>query len=93
MFGAWLVLYLFTRLNALNGGWLTIKEIRVEDFRDNPKFKDIDDHGFMSRKLPEFKFLQDATEIVENYIPAVEDLLRREVADVGTVFIYDWRVS
>jgi hypothetical protein len=69
------------------------KHITVTDFRGDPDYQDIDNHGFISRELHGFKDIPDTSRIETVYLPAVSRLLRREIADVGTVFIFDWRVS
>jgi hypothetical protein len=69
------------------------RNITVEDFRGNPSYYDIDNHGFTSRKLPGYSDISNTLLIEKEYIPAVRRLLYEEIADAGTVFIFDWRVS
>ena len=68
------------------------KDVAVEDFRGREDFHDIDEHGFTSRKVVGFESLPNTEAIEKEYLPAVEKLLREELDDVGTVFIFDWRV-
>lgn len=68
-------------------------DIEVEDFRGQKDFDDIDSHGFTTRSLNGFDLVNDIPAIERDYIPAVEALLRKALKDVGTVFIFDWRVS
>ncbi|KAF2829308.1 methyltransferase CmcJ [Ophiobolus disseminans] len=67
-------------------------DITVEDFRGDPQYNDIDKHGFTSRILSGFGNIQDMSIIEKEYIPAVSQLLYKELADAGTVFIFDWRI-
>lgn len=68
------------------------QDVTVEDIRDDLDYVNIDDHGFTTRNLLGFDCLNSAEEIESWYLPAVEQLLRAEMDDAGTVFIYDWRV-
>ncbi|KAI3318885.1 hypothetical protein HD806DRAFT_304982 [Xylariaceae sp. AK1471] len=68
------------------------KQIEVENFRDQaPKFQ-LDTHGFATFRLPGFRLLPDRDTIMEKYLPAVKDMLQSQLQDVGTVFVYDWRI-
>lgn len=68
------------------------RPVLVEDFRERaPEFQ-LDTHGFTTRHLPGFTELPDRRVITEEYIPAVKKMLQREMEDVGTVFVFDWRV-
>lgn len=69
------------------------KTITVEDFRERAQKFQLDTHGFTSRQLHGFDDLSDNNIVKNVYIPAVKDMLRRELEDVGTVFVFDWRVS
>lgn len=69
------------------------KEVIVEDFRGNPDYDNIDNHGFTSRKLSGFSTIPDPSLIEKAYISAVSQLLYNEIEGAGTVFIFDWRVS
>lgn len=66
--------------------------VTVEDFRGEGDFFEIDNHGFTSRPIEGFARLENTTEIEQSYIPAIKDLIRKEIAEAGTVFVYDWRV-
>jgi hypothetical protein len=68
------------------------RSITVKNFRDNRDFQ-LDSHGFTSRKMSGFSELDNVDKIRKEFLPAVEGLLRKELEDVGTVFIFDWRVS
>lgn len=68
------------------------RTVTVTDFRNNSNFQ-LDTHGFTSRKLPGFSELDDAEMIRKEFLPAVERMLETELEDIGTVFIFDWRVS
>ncbi|KAL5393600.1 hypothetical protein PMIN04_008710 [Paraphaeosphaeria minitans] len=68
------------------------KNVLVQDFRDNVDYFDIDNHGFTSRFLEGFARLDNMTEIDQCYISAIKDLVRKEIADAGTIFVYDWRI-
>ncbi|KAF2000919.1 methyltransferase CmcJ [Amniculicola lignicola CBS 123094] len=68
------------------------KDLTISDFRAHKEFQDIDNHGFTSRKIVGFKNLADRNKIEKLYIPTVERLLQSEIEDVGTVFIFDWRI-
>ena len=68
------------------------RAVTVTDFRNNNEFE-LDTHGFTVRELPGFSELDDAEIIRKEFLPAVERMLKTELDDVGTVFIFDWRVS
>jgi len=68
------------------------KDITVEDFRDRADEFQLDTHGFTTRKIPGFTELPDKETIERKYIPAVRQMLQDELEDVGTVFVFDWRV-
>src|SRR5436305_593967 len=68
------------------------KQIEVKDFRDEASKYHLDTHGFATCRLPGFRLLPDRDVITEEYLPAVKDMLRSSLDDVGTVFVYDWRV-
>lgn len=69
------------------------REVEVKNLRDEATEFNLDTHGFATYRLPEFNDLMDRDTITEKYIPAVKNMLRSNVPDVGTVFVYDWRVS
>ncbi|RYO79490.1 hypothetical protein DL766_009345 [Monosporascus sp. MC13-8B] len=68
------------------------KTVTVEDFRGRAKEFQLDSHGFSSCHLPGFTELADKDTIEQQYLPAVEDILRTHLEDFGTVFIFDWRI-
>lgn len=43
-------------------------------------------------QLPGFTELPDKKTISQEYIPAIENMLQKQLDDVGTVFVFDWRV-
>ncbi len=69
------------------------REVLVEDLRGQERDFQMDASGFATCQLPGFADLSDPEAIREEYLPAVEDMLRRELDDVGTVVVFDWRVS
>lgn len=69
------------------------KTVIIEDFRGQAQEFQLDSHGFSSCHIPGFMELTDKNIIEQQYLPAVENLLRAHLEDVGTVFIFDWRVS
>ncbi|OTA96831.1 hypothetical protein M434DRAFT_392516 [Hypoxylon sp. CO27-5] len=68
------------------------KDVLVEDFRERADDFQIDTHGFTTRRLPGFTELSDKDVIQTEYIPAVKKMLQESLQDVGTVFVFDWRV-
>ncbi|CAJ2509468.1 Uu.00g144940.m01.CDS01 [Anthostomella pinea] len=66
--------------------------IGVQDFRDQATDFHLDTHGFTSRRLPGFTELSDKDTIQGKYIPEIKAMLQRELGDVGTVFVFDWRI-
>lgn len=68
------------------------KQIRVQDIRENTHSFQVDSHGFTVRHLPNFTELPDGEIISGEYIPAIKMMLKAELEDVGTVFVFDWRV-
>ncbi|KAI1361534.1 hypothetical protein F5Y08DRAFT_314430 [Xylaria arbuscula] len=68
------------------------RHIEVKDFRTNADQFQLDTAGFTTRHLPGFAELMDRDAIKERYLPAVQHMLQSQLSDVGTVFIYDWRI-
>lgn len=68
------------------------KQIQVQDLRDESESFRLDSHGFTICRLPEFTELSDREVISGEYIPAIRKMLTAELEDVGTVFVFDWRV-
>lgn len=68
------------------------KEIIVEDFRGRAREFHLDTHGFTTRRLPGFTDVSIREVIESEYVPYVIKMLRAELHDVGTVFIFDRRV-
>ncbi len=68
------------------------RQIEVRDFRAHADQFQLDTHGFATCRLPGFRGLLDRDTITEQYLPAVQDMLQSQLQDVGTVFVYDWRV-
>lgn len=68
------------------------KQIQVQDLRDDAHSFRLDSHGFTICHLPGFTGLSDRGTISGEYIPAIKKMLKTELGDVGTVFVFDWRV-
>lgn len=68
------------------------KRIQVHDIRHNAHSFHLDSHGFTVCQLPRFTELTDKKTITGEYIPAIEKMLQKELDEVGTVFVFDWRV-
>lgn len=68
------------------------KNIQVQDIGDNAHNFGLDSHGFTTCHFPGFAELLDTDAVTGEYIPAIKKMLQTELEDVGTVFIYDWRV-
>ncbi|KAI0506382.1 hypothetical protein F5B22DRAFT_451839 [Xylaria bambusicola] len=68
------------------------RQIEVKNFRANAERYQLDTHGFSTRHLPGFRDLMDKETIIEKYLPAVQEMLQSQLQDVGTVFVYDWRI-
>ncbi|RWA11196.1 hypothetical protein EKO27_g3895 [Xylaria grammica] len=68
------------------------RRIRVTDFRAHTDKFQLDTHGFTARHLPGFRELPDRDAITREYLPAVQEMLKSELEDVGTVFVFDWRI-
>ena len=68
-------------------------DVKVHDVRGHLNKYTLDDHGFMYRQhstvVADFT---DRNDVVNNYLPEVEALLRRELDDVDRIFFFDWRV-
>ncbi|KAK5625799.1 hypothetical protein RRF57_001515 [Xylaria bambusicola] len=69
------------------------RQIEVKDFRANAEQYQLDTHGFSTRHLPGFRDLMDKGTVLGKYLPAVQEMLQSQLQDVGTVFVYDWRVK
>ncbi|KAI1271158.1 hypothetical protein F5Y07DRAFT_383894 [Xylaria sp. FL0933] len=68
------------------------RQIEVHDFRADSNQFQLDSHGFTTRRLPGFSDLLDREFITSQYLPAVKNMLQSQLQDVGTVFVYDWRI-
>lgn len=68
------------------------KQIQVQDLRDDVHSVRLDSHGFTICHLPGFTQLSDGEVIPGQYTPAIKNMLKAELEDVGTVFAFDWRV-
>lgn len=68
------------------------KRIQVHDFRHHAHNFQLDSHGFAVFQLPRFTELPDKKTITGEYLPAIQKMLLKELDDVGTVFVFDWRV-
>lgn len=69
------------------------RQIQVHDLRNSAHKFQLDTHGFTVRCLPRFTELPDRESITEEYIPAIKKMLQAELEEVGTIFVFDWRVS
>ncbi|KAK9776459.1 putative Major facilitator superfamily (MFS) profile domain-containing protein [Seiridium cardinale] len=68
------------------------RTIQVEDFRPQAQNFSLDSHGFTTRLLPGFTNISGKDEVNDAYIPAVKKMIKEQVADVGTIFVFDWRI-
>lgn len=68
------------------------EQVEVQDCRENSHEFGLDSHGFAIRRLPTFTELPDREAVIGEYIPAIKRMLQDELEDVGTVFLFDWRV-
>lgn len=68
------------------------KEIQIQDIRNDAHHFGLDSHGFTTSRFPRFAELPDTDAVEGKYIPAIKKMLQTELEDVGTVFVYDWRV-
>lgn len=72
-----------------------VKDVVFRDIRGDEEAFDLDNNGFIMRTFEEVKGLDEApsTEFIQNvYLPAVKELLKREVEGADRVEIFDWRV-
>lgn len=69
------------------------KDVEVKDIRGQEKDFRLDENGFVYRTMDGFEDLIDKSEILERYLPAVEELLRKVVEGADRIFIFDWRVG
>lgn len=67
-------------------------EIPIEDIRGNEHNFTLDNHGFMTTRLPRFIGSLDTETVQNKHLPAVERLLKEKVEGADRVFIFDWRV-
>lgn len=65
------------------------KEVIVEDFRGRAREFHLDTHGFTTRRLPGFTNVSIRDGIENEYVPSVIKMLRAELHNVGTVFVFD----
>lgn len=68
------------------------EQVEVQDCRKNAAEFGLDSHGFAIRRMPTFAELPDREAVIGEYIPAIRNMLQTELEDVGTVFLFDWRV-
>lgn len=72
-----------------------VKEVVFRDVRGQEDSYELDTHGFMLRHSKEIEgFGNDPTpEFIEKeYLPSVEELIKKEVKGADRVKIFDWRV-
>ncbi|MCJ1281118.1 hypothetical protein MMC26_000436 [Xylographa opegraphella] len=71
----------------------TVGTQAIEDVRGDEEQYTLDRHGFTYRRAPfAFAGFHDKSQILETFLPWAERILRKEVEDVGRVFIFDWRL-
>ncbi|KAG6356395.1 hypothetical protein INS49_015783 [Diaporthe citri] len=68
------------------------KEIAVQDLQGDAHSFGLDSRDFTMCRLPELTELSDGEIIAGKYIPAIKRMLKAELEDVGTVFVFDWRI-
>lgn len=68
------------------------KTVSVADFRAQASDFHLDTHGFTTRKLEGFTELPEGKVVTDSYIPALKNMLQQELQEVGTIFVFDWRV-
>ncbi|POS75728.1 methyltransferase CmcJ [Diaporthe helianthi] len=68
------------------------EQVEVQDCRNNVHEFGLDSHGFAIRRLPTFTELPDREAVIGEYLPAIKKMLQAELEDVGTVFLFDWRI-
>ena len=67
--------------------------VKVLDVRGQSGKYTLDDHGFIYRQhTTSISSFTDRKSVVDNYLPEVEALLRKEIDGVDRVFFFDWRV-
>lgn len=72
-----------------------VKDVVFRDIRGNEGAFDLDNNGFIMRTFEGVKGLDEtpSAEFIQNvYLPAVKELLKREVEGADRVEIFDWRV-
>jgi hypothetical protein len=73
------------------------RSITVENIRGYEESFELDKHGFIVRRFPKGALclldpIISKENVVSNYFPAVDKLLRTEVEGVDRTFLLDWRV-
>lgn len=68
------------------------KQVDIKDIRGEEHNFTLDGNGFAYGTIQGFHDIDSKDEVVQRYLPAVEDLLRQQVEGVDRVFIFDWRV-
>ena len=68
-------------------------DVKFHNVRGQSDEFTLDDHGFMYRQhTTAVSDFTDRKVVVDDYLPEVEALLRKEVEGVDRVFFFDWRV-
>ena len=69
-------------------------EIALRDARGYEHHYSLDKHGFAFRTIPAVEIqVPDRGFMEQEYLPQMENLLRREIKDVRRVIFFDWRAS
>jgi hypothetical protein len=66
--------------------------VQVTDMRE---FKDelmLDTNGFMVSRLPGFDHIPSPEVVEKEYIPAIKELVRKELPGADEIVVYNWRV-
>ncbi|KAF2265187.1 hypothetical protein CC78DRAFT_600337 [Lojkania enalia] len=68
------------------------QHVSVKDIRGEQKTFTLNENGFMYTALEGFEDLTTKEEVESQYLPAIEELLKREVEGADKVFIWHWRM-
>lgn len=72
----------------------TVRDIPLHDVRGKESQYNLEQHGFKFIKNHHtFKQFHDQDQIVADYLPQVEELIKRHVPYAEKIHIYDWRVK
>jgi len=71
----------------------TVRDIPLHDVRGKESQYNLEQHGFKFIKNHHtFKQFHDQDQIVADYLPQVEELIKRHVPYAEKIHIYDWRI-